>query len=248
MCLLDLPTHLTANFGIKRARTRTRAHTPSARATLRGAGLYHFPNHDGRRGGHLPHVPRVQRHGDRGLASEALRTRSEPRGPDAVGSSRRFAFGPAPRRAGGVLPRARTGGGVSPSIAGGPLVSAGPRVSPYVEAQRTRKGGPGRSASGGAGGGGSPGRRERAPGEAGRQGLRGVVAAPFPSEPLAPRLSPRPEPSRRRSEYSQRARPRRCRRFQSRLLIIDTDIIFSPMNKDLAVAIRTALPRPNAAR
>lgn len=155
---------------------------------------------------------------------------------------------PAPRRAGGVLPRARTGGGVSPSIAGGPLVSAGPRVSPYVEAQRTRKGGPGRSASGGAGGGGSPGRPERAPGQAGRQGLRGVVAAPFPSEPLAPRLSPRPEPSRRRSEYSQRARTRRCRRFQSRLLIIDTDIIFSPMNKDLAVAIRTALPRPNAAR
>lgn len=243
MCLLDLPTHLTANFGIKRARTRPRPGT-----TLRGAGLYHFPNHDGRRGGHLPHVPRVQWHGDRGLASEALRTRSEPRGPDAVGSSRRFAFGPGSETRGRRSPAGEDRRRRVALDRRGPLGlrwSAGvPLRGSAAHAQR----GPGRSASGGAGGGGSPGRPERAPGEAGRQGLRGVVAAPFPSEPLAPRLSPRPEPSRRRSEYSQRARTRRCRRFQSRLLIIDTDIIFSPMNKDLAVAIRTALPRPNAAR
>lgn len=181
MCLLDLPTHLTANFGIKRART---AHTrPRPGTTLRGAGLYHFPNHDGRRGGHLPHVPRVQRHGDRGLASEAFRTRSEPRGPDAVGSSRRFAFGPAPRRAGGVLPRARTGGGVSPSIAGGPLVSAGPRVSPYVEAQRTRKGGLGGVPPAGRAEAGPLGALSAPPGKRGARVSGGSSPLPFPQSP-----------------------------------------------------------------
>lgn len=116
---------------------------------------------------------------------------------------------------------------MSPSIAGGPLVSAGPRVSPYVEAQRTRKGGPGRSASGGAGGGGSPGRPERAPGEAGRQGLRGVVAAPFPSEPLVPRLSPRPSPPAAEASIPSARGPGAADVFKA-VCSLSTPILFSP--------------------
>lgn len=207
---------------------RARAHTrPRPGTTLRGAGLYHFPNHDGRRGGHLPHVPRVQRHGDRGLASEALRTRSEPRGPDAVGSSRRFAFGPAPRRAGGVLPRARTGGGVSPSIAGGPLVSAGPRVSPCMEAQRTRKGVPGGAPPAGRAEAGPLGAVSAPPGKRGARVSGGSSPLPFPQSPSLRGCLPAPSPPAAEASIPSARGPGAADVFKA-VCSLSTPILFSP--------------------
>lgn len=86
------------------------------------------------------------------------------------------------------------------------------------------------------------------PGKRGASVSGGSSPLPFPQSPSLRGCLPAPSPPAAEASIpSARVRTRRCRRFQSRLLIIDTDIIFSPMNKDLAVAIRTALPRPNAA-
>lgn len=116
---------------------------------------------------------------------------------------------------------------MSPSIAGGPLVSAGPRVSPYVEAQRTRKGVPGGAPPAGRAEAGPLGAVSAPPGKRGARVSGGSSPLPFPQSPSLRGCLPAPSPPAAEASIPSARGPGAADVFKA-VCSLSTPILFSP--------------------